>query len=159
MQTRRIALASIAAFTLAPQAARSVPMVTVHKDPTCGCCTGWAEHLEAAGFHVTPIDTPQINRVKAQLGVPAALWSCHTAEVDGYVIEGHVPASAIQRFLNERPQARGLAVPGMPEGSPGMEVPNSTPQEYTVVLFGDFGQRPYARFKGHDEIPNESGPR
>ena len=95
-------------------------MVTVRKDPTCSCCTGWADHLRAEGFPVTEVATSDLKAVKTRLGVPTDLSGCHTAEVGGYAIEGHVPAVAIKRLLAERPVATGLAVPGMPAGSPGM---------------------------------------
>jgi hypothetical protein len=149
--TRRAAIFFVGAATL-PLVARAAerPRVTVHKDPNCGCCSGWAAHLEAVGFPVTLIDTAQLNRVKARLGVPADLWACHTAEVAGYVIEGHVPARAIDRLLTERPAARGLAVPGMPNGSPGME--GREPETYEVTLFGPQGQRVFARFRGTREL-------
>ena len=126
----------------------SLPKVAVTKDPSCGCCGKWVTHLKEAGFPVGVTDSAAVNRLKVQLGVPQALASCHTAEVDGYVIEGHVPASAIKRLLAERPQGRGLAVPGMPVGSPGMEVEGSEPETYSVILFGPSGQRPFARFRG-----------
>jgi len=131
-------------------AAEASPIV-VSKDPSCGCCTGWVEHLRKEGFSVEVRDVPDVNRVRARLGVPADLAGCHTAQVAGYVIEGHVPAAALRRFLGEKPNARGLAVPGMPVGSPGMEVPNVPPEEYEVVLFGS-QRRVYARFKGPVEI-------
>jgi hypothetical protein len=120
--------------------------ITVHKDSNCGCCSGWVEHLRAAGFSVDARDTADVARVKQQHGVPPELASCHTAIVGGYVIEGHVPALAIRRLLAERPDASGLAVPGMPVGSPGME--GGTPQAYAVVLFGPAKQTPYMRFLG-----------
>lgn len=120
--------------------------ITVHKDPNCGCCSLWVEHLRAAGFSVDTRDSADVARVKQQHGVPAELASCHTAIVGGYVIEGHVPALAIRRLLAERPDASGLAVPGMPVGSPGME--GGTPQAYVVVLFGPAKQTPYMRFLG-----------
>ena len=129
------------------------PTVVVTKDPNCGCCSGWVEHLRQAGFTVDIRDVPDINRVKARLGVPSDLAACHTAEVSGYVIEGHVPASALRRFLDEKPKAKGLAVPGMPVGSPGMEVPDTPPEEYNVILFGPT-RRTYARFKGTVELTN-----
>ena len=88
--------------------AASLPLVTVTKDPSCGCCTGWAEHVEAAGFPVRIVESQNMDAIKQRLGVPPALYSCHTAEVDGYVVEGHVPAAAIQRLLTERPAATGL---------------------------------------------------
>jgi hypothetical protein len=127
--------------------------VVVSKDPNCGCCADWVEHLRQAGFIVEVRDVPDINRVKARLGVPADLAACHTAQVRGYVIEGHVPASALRRFLHEKPNAKGLAVPGMPIGSPGMEMPNAPPEEYDVVLFGPL-RRVYARFRGSTELSN-----
>jgi len=125
-----------------------LPKVLVTKDPNCGCCGGWVEHMKAAGFPVEVITTPQVNRVKARLGVPDDLAACHTAEVGGYVIEGHVPAEAIKRLLADKPQAKGLAVPGMPIGSPGMEVNGADPDTYEVVLFGPSGQTTFARYQG-----------
>ena len=98
-------------------------------------------------------DVTDISRLKARLGVPSDLAACHTAEVSGYVIEGHVPASAVRRFLGEKPKAKGLAVPGMPVGSPGMEVAGTPPEEYDVILFGQT-RRVYARFKGAVELSN-----
>jgi len=124
----------------------------VHKDPNCGCCGGWVEHLRDAGFKVDVRDVPDLNRVKTRLGVPADLAACHTAELSGYAIEGHVPAAALRRLLSEKPKAKGLAVPGMPVGSPGMEVPDGRTEEYDVVLFG-MQRRTYARFKGAVELP------
>jgi hypothetical protein len=153
--SRRVLISSLAALpalavTRAPAA--SLPKVVVHKDPGCGCCGAWVEHLRQAGFQVGVIDTNAINRVKARLGVPNDLASCHTAEVDGYVIEGHVPAASIKRLLAARPNARGLAVPDMPIGSPGMEVPGSPPEEYAVILFEPSGQRTFARYRGTQEL-------
>jgi hypothetical protein len=129
------------------------PMITVTKDPSCSCCEAWADHLKANGFAVKIIEDAQINRVKARLGVPSDLYSCHTAEIDGYVIEGHVPAGAIRRLLAQRPNAKGLSAPGMPVGSPGMEVPGSAPEVYSVMIFGPDGTKVYARYKGADEVP------
>ncbi|WP_114946382.1 DUF411 domain-containing protein [Microvirga calopogonii] len=125
-----------------------LPKVVVSKDPSCGCCSGWVDHLKAAGFPVEVHETAEINRVKVRLDVPDDLASCHTAEVGGYVIEGHVPADAIKRLLIEKPQAKGLAVPGMPVGSPGMEVPGVENDTYEVVLFGPSGQKTFARYQG-----------
>jgi len=146
---RRSALRLIGAAGLAaclPVRAGAQPLVTVHKDPNCGCCSGWVQHLEKAGFTVKTIDTTQLDAVKTRLGVPDELAACHTAEVAGYVIEGHVPALALKRFLGEKPNAKGLAVPGMPVGSPGME--GGTPEPYDVILFGPAGRRTYMRFVG-----------
>jgi hypothetical protein len=126
----------------------SLPKVIVSKDPSCGCCSGWVDHLKAAGFPVEVHETAGINRVKVRLGVPDDLASCHTAEVGGYVVEGHVPADAIKRLLTEKPQAKGLAVSGMPVGSPGMEVEGVEDEAFDVVLFGLTGQRTFARYKG-----------
>jgi hypothetical protein len=104
--------------------------------------------MRAAGFTLEVIETAEVNRVKVRLGVPQDLASCHTAEVGGYVLEGHVPADAVKRLLTERPNARGLAVPGMPVGSPGMEVEGVAPDTYEVVLFGPAGRSIYAQYQG-----------
>ena len=126
------------------------PTVTVHKDPNCGCCSGWIAHLETHGFQMKVIETGEINRVKARLGVPFDLWACHTAEVGDYLIEGHVPASALEKFLQERTDARGLSVPGMPSGSPGM---TGDYEEYDVILFGKNDERRiYGRYRGESQI-------
>lgn len=110
-----------------PQGQASLPEVAVYKSPSCGCCSKWGEHLQAAGFRVTEHDVRDLLAVKNEHGVPRELGACHTALVDGYVIEGHVPAEDILRLLEERPEVRGLAVPGMPMGSPGMEGPRKDP--------------------------------
>jgi hypothetical protein len=109
--------------------------VTVYKSPTCGCCAKWVEHMQGHGYKVVVHDTENMAPVKADLGVPDALGSCHTATVGGYVVEGHVPAADIDRLLKERPKVAGLAVPGMPTGSPGMEVPGTPADRYDVVAF------------------------
>lgn len=119
-------------------AAAEKPAVTVWKSPTCGCCGKWVEHMRLHGFEVTVLDMPDLTAIKTANGVTEAIRSCHTALVDGYVIEGHVPADVVQRLLKERPKATGLAVPGMPLGSPGMESPN--PQAYDVLLFDRDGK-------------------
>lgn len=97
------------------------PVVEMYQDPNCGCCSAWAEHLQAEGFEVHQHKTRDMRAVKIEHGVAPELSSCHTALVDGYVIEGHVPAADIKRLLEERPDVVGLTVPGMPHGSPGME--------------------------------------
>ena len=112
----------------------SLPLVIVHKSPTCGCCGAWVEHMRGAGFEVEVRDTDDLNPIKKGLGVPADKASCHTAQVGGYFVEGHVPADDVKRLLTEHPDARGLAVPGMPPGSPGMEVPAGREQPYSVDL-------------------------
>ena len=131
--------------------ASGLPHVLVHKDPSCGCCQAWVEHLKAAGFSTTVRENAAMDAVKDRLSVPAELQSCHTAEVGGYVIEGHVPAAEIKRLLAEKPAAKGLAVPGMPAGSPGMETPGA-PDVYSVVLFGALPATAYARYRGTSRI-------
>lgn len=115
------------------------PKVTVYKSPSCGCCGKWVDHLQASGFQVNVVDQQDLSAVKAAHGVASDLASCHTAIVEDYVVEGHVPADLIHRLLEERPQVAGLAVPGMPVGSPGMEGPN--PQPYDVIAFDTAGNR------------------
>ncbi len=117
--------------------------VVVYKSPTCGCCKAWVKHLRENGFEVEVHQRYNVEPVKDEMGVPKPLRSCHTAKVGGYVIEGHVPADLIVKLLEEKPDAAGLAVPGMPMGSPGMEGPRKDP--YAVILFGDQGSRVYAR--------------
>lgn len=114
------------------------PVMTVYKSPTCGCCSAWMEHLQANGFSVTAQDIQDLTPTKRRFGVPRALESCHTGLVAGYVVEGHVPADLVHRMLREKPDALGLAVPGMPIGSPGME--GGTPQKYDVLLFDRNGK-------------------
>ncbi len=111
--------------------------MTVYQSPTCGCCSAWVEHVQRAGFTVTVRDLPDLTEMKASFGIPRALESCHTAQVGGYLVEGHVPADLITKLLREKPAARGLAVPGMPIGSPGME--GGTPERYNVLLFDKAG--------------------
>lgn len=112
-----------------PSDAQQLPSVVVYKSPTCGCCEGWVEHLRAAGFTVDArdVDNDQLVQVKSDSGVPPAFQTCHTALVNGYVVEGHVPAEQIKRLLAEHPDVVGIAVPGMPMGSPGMEGPGAQP--------------------------------
>jgi hypothetical protein len=120
--------------------------ITVYKSPTCGCCKGWVKHLEDNGFSVKVHDVADIMPYKTANGVPATFGSCHTATVDGYVIEGHVPASDIKRLLKERPPVSGLAVPGMPAGAPGMEQ-GGPKDRYDVLTFDKQGKTGvYARY-------------
>jgi hypothetical protein len=150
--TRRTLVTGLAVSALLaysrPLRAQGLPKIVVSKDPTCGCCSGWVDHLRKAGFSADVIETAEINRVKVRLGVPEDLASCHTAEIGGYVIEGHVPADAIKRLLAEKPAGKGLAVAGMPMGSPGMEMEGMAPDTYDVVLFGPSGQTTFARYEG-----------
>ena len=131
---------------LAMPGVKRVPL-TVYKTPTCGCCRLWVTHARSVlrGYEITTHDLGDLGEVKARLGVPASLQSCHTAISGPYVFEGHVPADLIERFMAERPKAYGLAVPGMPIGSPGMEMgPRKEP--YDVLLFDKAGKtRVYAK--------------
>nr|WP_246262285.1 DUF411 domain-containing protein [Aromatoleum evansii] len=108
--------------------------VTVYKDPNCGCCGKWADHMRSHGFKVKEIATPRMGEIKREAGLPVALTSCHTATVGGYFIEGHVPAADVKRLLATKPQVTGVAAPGMPQGSPGMEGPFPA-DRYEVVSF------------------------
>lgn len=132
--SRRMLLASAAAMMAMPLRAET-PILHVVKDPGCGCCGDWVDHLTAAGFTVTveERDAEALAAYKAQLGVPEALVSCHTGTIAGYVVEGHVPAADIRRLLAEKPDAVGLTVPGMPFGSPGMG-PETQREAYDVLL-------------------------
>jgi hypothetical protein len=121
--------------------------VSVYKTATCGCCGQWIAHMKSNGFEVEFENVPDTSPYRKKYGVPDAMQSCHTAIVDGYAIEGHVPAADIQRLLKERPKAAGLAVPGMVAGSPGMEGP--APQPYSVVLFTADGKSSvYSKYPG-----------
>ena len=151
--TRRSALilaTGVAAIAMVGCKAAAGQIITVHRHPNCGCCSGWVKHLQQAGFIVKTGETTNLDAVKKRLGVPDDLVSCHTAQIEGYVLEGHVPAVALQRFLGEKPNAVGLAVPGMPVGSPGME--GGKPEKYDVVLFGPNGRRTYMSFVGDQSV-------
>lgn len=118
--------------------------VVVYKSPTCGCCGKWIDHMEKAGFSIDVQNRQNLSPVKAELGVPRGLQSCHTAMVGGYLVEGHVPPDLVQRMLDEKPDIKGLAVPGMPMGSPGMEGPRK--DDYDVLAVGRDGRtRVYAQ--------------
>ncbi len=136
-----LALAAQSAWAASP-----APVVDVYKSPTCGCCVKWVDHLKANGFQVRSHDTDDVVRHKYRLGVPPGLGSCHTAEVAGYVIEGHVPAREIKRLLKERPRARGLVVPAMPVGSPGMEEGQRKDPYQVLAIDPDGNTRTYARY-------------
>ena len=121
----------------------TAPKVVVYKSPTCGCCVKWAAMLEEAGFEVEARNVERMAAVKREFTIDRALWSCHTAIIDDhYLVEGHVPIEQIKRMLSEKPDIRGLAVPGMPIGSPGMEGPN--PETYQVLAFEEDGHSVYA---------------
>jgi hypothetical protein len=143
--TLRVALAAALLSVAWAGAARAAPATRaeVWNDPTCACCEGWVRHMREAGFEVAVHEVADVRPVKAANGVPEAMWSCHTAVVGGYIVEGHVPAADVRRLLAERPQAKGLSAPGMPPSAPGMDIPG-TP--YEVVLFGALGgDRTWAR--------------
>lgn len=114
-------------------------IVVVYRSPTCGCCKAWEDHMRAAGYTIESHEVMDVSQVKAEHGVPVPLQSCHTALVGGYVLEGHVPAEDVARILAERPEIRGLAVPGMPPGSPGMDVPGRADEPFEVFAFRDGG--------------------
>lgn len=131
-RTLRIASLFIALLSVGAVFAQSTLGIEVYKNQYCGCCHEWIAHLQKNGFKVTANDVPDTAPVRESLGIPVKLGSCHTAKIGGYAIEGHVPAADIKRLLKEKPKAIGLAVPGMPAGSPGMESPN--PQPYNTLL-------------------------
>src|SRR3954466_9885537 len=137
--TMTMALALTTAAVRAPSNATAAkPTITVHKDPSCGCCKSWIEHLIKHGYRVDAKDSPNMSEIKHTLGVPDAVTSCHTAMVNGYLIEGHVPSADIDRLLAKKPHVAGLAVPGMPMGSPGMEAARA--QHYQVLSFDKTGK-------------------
>lgn len=139
---RCMLLATAAVLAVTPScAAPAKAAIKVYKDPSCGCCTAWAEHLTENGFAVTVEEDTDMAALKAKLGVPDDLGSCHTGVIAGYAIEGHVPAKDIKRLLAQKPAAIGLAVPAMPINSPGMEVPGEPDEPYTVWLFSKDGTR------------------
>lgn len=127
-------LAMALTLAVSAQLAAASEEVVVYKDPDCGCCGKWADHLRYNGFTVREVPTREMDLVKAEAGVPRALGSCHTALVGGYVVEGHVPAGDVRRLLRDRPQLVGLSAPGMPLGSPGMEGPYPA-ERYDVIGF------------------------
>ena len=142
MIDRRALLAAGALLAVLPaRAARSELKIKVYKDPSCGCCTAWGERLTAAGFSVEVEARDDMDALKAKLGVPDDLVSCHTGVIKGYAIEGHVPPADIKRLVATRSAGKGLAVPGMPINSPGMEVPGEANERYTVWLFDKAGKR------------------
>lgn len=119
---------------------KALPLVTVHKGPTCSCCALWVEHMRESGFKVEVVETSDLASVKQRVGVPVGKATCHTAEVGGYFVEGHVPAEDIKRLLGSKPPAKGLVLPGMPAGSPGMEMADGSREPYTVELVHEDGR-------------------
>lgn len=120
--------------------------MTMHKSPTCGCCSKWAARMREAGFTVEEVVEADMDAVKAKFGVPKAMQSCHTALIDGYVVEGHVPAEAIDRLLVEQPKVTGVAAPGMPSGSPGMEMGEA--EVFMLYLFDAASSREFGKWRG-----------
>lgn len=137
---RRLILAATVSLMALPAWAAEL---TMFKDPNCGCCQGWADYMKDAGWQTKVIATEDIDKIKRQFGVPARMESCHTAIIDGYVVEGHVPLAAVEKLLKDRPKATGLAAPGMPQGSPGM---SGEKEPFVVYLFGPDGAQPFMRF-------------
>ena len=126
----------------------NVARMVVYRDENCGCCGGWVDHIQAAGFETDVQMLSQMNRKKTELGVPPELRSCHTAVIGSYLLEGHVPAGEVLRLLDTRPYATGLAVPRMPVGSPGMEVEGVDPDRYEVLLFHGSRTSVFATYVG-----------
>lgn len=144
-----VALVAATLMTSPPAPPADAPLVTVYKTPTCRCCTKWVRYLQEAGFAVRTEHPADLAEIRTALGVTPQYAACHTAVVEGYVVEGHVPAADIKRLLAERPAARGLAVPGMPVGSPGMEGPN--PEDFRVhLLRADGSASVYAQYASEE---------
>lgn len=133
MKLRLHSLLLVAVLGSAPVLAQSSATVEVFKSPYCGCCGKWVEHLRQSGFQVNTHDVDDVTAARKKMGMPDRLGSCHTAKIGGYVVEGHVPAADIQRLLKEKPRALGLAVPSMPQGSPGMDSTKPTPYQTLLV--------------------------
>jgi hypothetical protein len=140
--TRRqlLGILSTVAVTARVSFAQNGPAIQVYKDASCGCCSLWVDHLRKAGFKATVTDADDMAAIKTKHGVPQRARSCHTGLVGGYVVEGHVPAEDVLRLLKERPAIVGIGVPGMPIGSPGMEVAGVKPQAYDVLAFNKAGE-------------------
>ncbi|WP_339913094.1 DUF411 domain-containing protein [uncultured Brevundimonas sp.] len=141
-----VSVAATAATGACAQTARPSSDLSVYKSPTCGCCGAWVAHMTGAGFQARTIEVADPGAVRRDRGVPDSLAACHTAVIEGYVLEGHVPAEDVRRLLAERPDALGLAVPAMPLGSPGMEVPDGRREAYeTLLILKGGGTRVFAR--------------
>lgn len=148
MHTRRsFVLAAGAVLTLGvlhgAGAQQALPPVTVYKEAACGCCGKWVKHMQASGFRVETLEVADVTPIRRKYGVPDELSSCHTAIVGGYAIEGHVPAADVKRLLREKTKAKGLAVPGMVDGSPGME--QRSPKPYASIVFDERGSKVFER--------------
>ena len=140
-----LSFVSLGAGHIAPSAFAESRVLKVYKSPSCGCCNAWVSHMRSAGFRVITRDVPDLYPIKKKFGVAPELRACHTAVIDGYVIEGHVPAREVIRLLNDRPKAIGLAVPGMPIGSPGMEQGDRR-DPFQVILFSSTDRLVFAEY-------------
>ena len=139
MKLLRLCLVVVALCLVASTAGAEQPTIRVYKTPTCGCCQGWADYLSRKGFQVITEDHRDLSAIRERLGITdPRLLSCHTAEVDGYVVEGHVPADDIHRLLTEKPEVVGITAPGMPTYSPGMA--SEEPRGYDVLSFDGDGE-------------------
>lgn len=136
--------------------ANAPPTIQVYKSPSCGCCGAWVKSLEAGGFVVTTQDMEDVSAIAASAGVPDELRSCHTALVEGYFVEGHVPDGDIRKLLRERPKARGIAVPGMPVGSPGMEQGRRREPFETILVLRDGSSRTFVRHPHEARVDGEA---
>ena len=144
---RRDLIAALGALSLAPLAIAQAPaatQATLYKNPNCGCCDEHASYLRRHGYAVNAVETHDLDGIKRRHGVPEALYGCHTIEIDGYVVEGHVPAGPLARLLRERPAIRGISLPGMPTGSPGMAGPKREPFRIYAIDGGAAAPRLYA---------------
>lgn len=146
MKTTILKMLLAGGIATAAWAGPGTPVVDVYKSPSCGCCGQWVKHMKASGFSVRAHDTYDVARHKYRLGVPPGYGSCHTAEVEGYLVEGHVPAREIKRLLQEKPDARGLVVPDMPMGSPGMEQGNRKDHYDVLLVNRDGSTQTYAHY-------------
>ena len=134
-RTYLIALCGAVFVLTASAVTHAGEIITVYKQIYCGCCEKWADHLRGAGFEVNIVEMNNLAPINGQFGIPQNVKSCHTAKLGDYYIVGHVPAADIHKLLAEKPDALGIAVPGMPVGSPGMEIPGMAPDQYDTVLF------------------------
>jgi hypothetical protein len=149
-----LALVGAAVFTqpLRALAATSANQITVWKTPSCGCCHEWVAHLRKSGFEVVTHDVEDTAPVRQKFGLPAKFGSCHTARLGSYVVEGHVPAQELRRLLREQPKALGLAVPGMPMGSPGMEMGNTRDAYDVLLVLADGSSRIYQSYPSQSSV-------
>ena len=134
----------VSALASASALAQSLPKVDIYKSPSCGCCGKWIEHMKSNGFKVEIHEVTDISGNRKKLGMPDKFGSCHTSKIGAYVVEGHVPAADVKRLLKEKPKAIGIAVPSMPPGSPGMDIPNSPPYE-TLLVQSDGSNQVFAK--------------